>query len=709
MTSAPTPDDPDDPDGIDGDARDGADGRRAEPEAAACSGGRPSSAAAGPAPSAGSPDDLGPDGLGPDTAATPAHVEPEFGAPPEASAETVPHAPVPHTPSVSSPAPSSADAWAATPSMADLITDVLRRAPKAADGRPRPLSGREIVDGLESDGDNPVRGHEGSVFAVLLEMRRDGRADAGWRRHSRGRRFVYALPGALPDDADVGEPGVGESSPTAADAPADEEILLAADRCVSRLAFAPRLREELRAELIHHLKDKQHPREVTSPAENAGSAADAGTVEAAAPAPPRHVRRAAALTALAGLGDPWKISVELSRAARGLTIAPFPRSAAEGFRSAWIYDAPVLGLIVFVILFIRIQVVSAYHIPSKSMEPTFHGDIENGDRILVLHWLPAPSLFDTIVFDGWRAERKHFVKRCLGTPGHTVRFREGDLWLDGRIVRKDGSDLDALLFPLFDLAAERRVRTDAPSFTSRMETLWHSSGGARWTLDDSGTFEGWNGETAATLRWDSDPMDKVYDTRTCVYTEDGRKSVADLRVTWDVTPADDTSRITLRLGRGAQFCDAVLCGPDPGVSLIVDGVRVTSTSKVKLPPGETHRVRFSRVDHVLRLEIDGDLVLRHDLDAPDDPKRDAPSGSVSALITAGSAKLAPVALERDVYWTSDYGEDADTVLGPDEFFMAGDNSSNSSDSRSRGPVHRSRLVGRPLLIVWPFSRFGVPK
>lgn len=704
MTSDPSHDD------TEGGARHGAAGRDA-PLDGSLSDGSPSDGAASDASPPNPP------------AATADAVAPAAAAdtPAPDSAETT-------TPSSPAADPSAVDAHADVPtmsdppSMADFIADALRRAPRDAEGRRRPLSGREIVDALEARGDSPVQGHEGSVYAILLEMRRDGRADAGWRQHARGRRFVYALPGALPPD------NVAPDSALPPDAPADEAIVTTAERCVSRLAFAPRLREELRAELIHHLKDKQHPPEVTAASGNAGSAAAAATDAGAdsalddsldtapavtppspPPAPAVELRRAASLEALAGLGDPWKISVELSRAARGLTIAPFPRSAAEGFRSAWIYDAPVLGLIVFVILFIRIQVISAYHIPSKSMEPTFHGDIENGDRILVLHWMPPPGLFDTIVFDGWRAERKHFVKRCVGTPGSTVRFREGDLWIDGRLVRKDGSDLDALLFPLFDLAAERRVRTDAPSFTSRMETLWHSGGGARWTLDDSGTFEGWNGETAATLRWDSDPMDKVYDTRTCVYTEDGRKSVADLRVTWDVTPADDTSRITLRLGRGAQFCDAVLGGPDGGVSLVVDGVRVEYAEEVSLPPGETHRVRFSRVDHVLRLEIDGELVLRHDLEAPDDPKRDAPSGSVSAIITAGSAKLAPVALERDVYWTSDYGEDADVKLGPDEFFMAGDNSSNSSDSRSRGPVHRSRLVGRPLLIVWPFSRFGVPK
>jgi signal peptidase I len=68
-----------------------------------------------------------------------------------------------------------------------------------------------------------------------------------------------------------------------------------------------------------------------------------------------------------------------------------------------------------------------------------------------------------------------------------------------------------------------------------------------------------------------------------------------------------------------------------------------------------------------------------------------------------------VRLERDVYWVPDGAPDNFERLGPDQFFMMGDNSSNSQDSRMKGPVHRSRLVGSPLLVVWPPSRIHVPK
>lgn len=43
-------------------------------------------------------------------------------------------------------------------------------------------------------------------------------------------------------------------------------------------------------------------------------------------------------------------------------------------------------------------------------------------------------------------------------------------------------------------------------------------------------------------------------------------------------------------------------------------------------------------------------------------------------------------------------------LGPDEYFMLGDNSENSLDSRYWGPVPRGNIVGRACFVWWPFSR-----
>ena len=51
------------------------------------------------------------------------------------------------------------------------------------------------------------------------------------------------------------------------------------------------------------------------------------------------------------------------------------------------------------------------------------------------------------------------------------------------------------------------------------------------------------------------------------------------------------------------------------------------------------------------------------------------------------------------------------TLGKDEYFVLGDNRNNSSDSRSSsvGVIHRSEIIGRAWVRIWPFSNFGVLK
>lgn len=51
------------------------------------------------------------------------------------------------------------------------------------------------------------------------------------------------------------------------------------------------------------------------------------------------------------------------------------------------------------------------------------------------------------------------------------------------------------------------------------------------------------------------------------------------------------------------------------------------------------------------------------------------------------------------------------TLGPDEYFVMGDNRNNSKDSRYEvvGNIHRSELIGRAWLRIWPFKEFGFLK
>ncbi|HOF40893.1 MAG TPA: signal peptidase I [Candidatus Hydrogenedentes bacterium] len=54
-------------------------------------------------------------------------------------------------------------------------------------------------------------------------------------------------------------------------------------------------------------------------------------------------------------------------------------------------------------------------------------------------------------------------------------------------------------------------------------------------------------------------------------------------------------------------------------------------------------------------------------------------------------------------------EDHEVLIGPDEYFVMGDNRNISKDSRNFGTVPENLLIGRALLRFWPLDRFGFVK
>jgi len=85
---------------------------------------------------------------------------------------------------------------------------------------------------------------------------------------------------------------------------------------------------------------------------------------------------------------------------------------------------------------------------------------------------------------------------------------------------------------------------------------------------------------------------------------------------------------------------------------------------------------------------------------------------VALGVKGGAVALADVRVYRDVYYTSAlaysprraYGVDAPFTLGPDEFFVLGDNSPVSNDSRfwAGSPVVPGSLfLGKPFLVHLP--------
>jgi len=118
-----------------------------------------------------------------------------------------------------------------------------------------------------------------------------------------------------------------------------------------------------------------------------------------------------------------------------------------------------------------------------------------------------------------------------------------------------------------------------------------------------------------------------------------------------------------------------------------------------------------RLDHPQR----GDVIV---FKAPEDPTQNyikrvigLPGETVTIkdnLVYVNGKQLTEnYTLEKD---TSDNPENPnfflEQKLGDSEYFVMGDNRNHSSDSRRWGPLPQQNIIGRVLIVVFPFSDFG---
>ena len=102
-------------------------------------------------------------------------------------------------------------------------------------------------------------------------------------------------------------------------------------------------------------------------------------------------------------------------------------------------------------LIIRGFVVQAFKIPTGSMRET----LIEGDRILVnkfIYRFTDPKRGDIIVFKYPEDMKKDFIKRLIATGGETVMIKNGDIWVDGRLIEDPGAIKQIYYYNKYDTA-----------------------------------------------------------------------------------------------------------------------------------------------------------------------------------------------------------------------------------------------------------------
>lgn len=359
----------------------------------------------------------------------------------------------------------------------------------------------------------------------------------------------------------------------------------------------------------------------------------------------------------------------------------------------------------------------------------------NGDRLVVFKSafaLRAPRRWEVVVFRFPEEARKVFIKRVVGLPGESVQIRGGDVYVDGQIQRKTLDQQRALAVLVHD---SRSTATSAPTLPPRWQgeagrTRWRTGAGRFYlpgpdeepdVADDAAidwlTYRHWRRVPGFSDRVEEVPIVDDYG-----YNQSRPQTIEDDNLVTDLL----LSCRVRTTGRGklsfyaTAGTDQFLIHLEPStgrVELLHNGRQVSSAQIGHAVLQDETLVEFSIVDRQVLLALDGRLALEpYPYQAAD-----LPAQPTSRPMAVGARNLgvyfSDLRLFRDVYYTDPgrpYGRwalDQPYALADDEYFMLGDNSPLSEDSRLwvGGPgVASHLLVGKPLVVHLPsrLVRFG---
>ena len=397
-----------------------------------------------------------------------------------------------------------------------------------------------------------------------------------------------------------------------------------------------------------------------------------------------------------------------------------------------------------------------------------------GDRVLVLkplyflsrykcfEWM-GPKRWDVVVFLFPGNGKDNYIKRLTGLPGESVEVIDGDLYINGQIARKTPAAQNGLWVTVFDNDYQR-------SHDLRGWPPWQSATGQLKT-DLSGRVLKLKGRQE--IIYDRRITNSL--GYNALRSTPDNAIVDDLRLSFDAIPSRLTSdsELTAVLSKRDRLFRVRLTVAESGPTVeLQQGHRPADSPRTilwrtmlnddgsdllyqpdSLAVGQSIRLALQNVDYTVSVWVDGREVL-----ATTDSNCPSPSPVQAHRLAAGTVAPPRVAitttdcdvdllhlkLQRDVYYTSPpsimvpsqdrrddpgaaalngkhpHGVGEPFVLPPSAeypqpaYFMLGDNSSDSQDSRYwwgkhkglgddylRGTVPRSHMIGKAFFVYWP--------
>jgi signal peptidase I len=342
----------------------------------------------------------------------------------------------------------------------------------------------------------------------------------------------------------------------------------------------------------------------------------------------------------------------------------------------------------------------------------------SGDRVLIdrtAYQLRRPERWEVVAFHRMKDNQDLTVKRVVGLPRENVQIIDGDIFINGQIVRKTLRQQRALRVLVHD--------DDHAGPTPRWRPL---DAGSNWSRQNGCLVHAEN--TGEDIGWvvynhpnpESDDPQALAPITNYEFFNRGR-----LQRRENLVPMSDVAmsfRVVEIHGRGLLSLQAtdgqdefmVQIDPGGGKFVLLKNRQTQAGVSGKIPAslrGQT--IDVSLIDRQLLFAVGGHALATINMASP---RRLPVAEQPLAIGVQGlGIVLDRLRVYRDVYYTEAlftgvHRGESSWQLGEDEYFVLGDNSPISEDSRTWRDDRFARfksMVGKPFVVIVPSCEFSL--
>jgi signal peptidase I len=349
----------------------------------------------------------------------------------------------------------------------------------------------------------------------------------------------------------------------------------------------------------------------------------------------------------------------------------------------------------------------------------------DGDGLLIdrsAYSLRRPRRWEIVAFRHPSEAGRMLIKRIVGLPGETVQIKNGDVYINGIIERKNLHDQLAMVMPVYDASYQPKTSL-RPLNTWQGEngnSSWKIAGGifscqktnesvsSRENSVDWLTYKHWRKtENPAQEPQECPVTDIIGYNQTLPRRDEDVHAVRDLMLKFCMQELSGSGKFFIRATDGSDNFLVEIEAGTRNFKIKMNGEEISkNVGRNQIPPG-TPDIIVSLIDRQFIFAVNNRMAFCVTVG---ETKRETTSSPFAFGVLDSNLVVKNVQILRDIYYCRPIGWDCRSgfekpyQLVGEEYFVLGDNSPISQDSRTWAAspgVADKFFIGKPFMIIFP--------